>query len=198
MLTLYGSGTSRWIRPLWLLRELDVPHEAIEVDRAGGGLEAAEFRALNPTGKIPVLVHEGQALWESGAIVTYLADRFPERGLVPAPGTLARGLHDQWMFFVHTELEPAVWSLHKHVHKGVGGAEVGELARQDVLVAAAVLERHLERREWLCERFAVVDVVLASLLTWRVLRDVVPAFPRLLDYRGRATSRPAFPADRYG
>ena len=59
MLILYGSGRSRWVRPLWMLRELNVPFQTVVVDRAAGELDGAAFRALNPTGKIPVLLDDG-------------------------------------------------------------------------------------------------------------------------------------------
>lgn len=198
MLTLYGSGRSRWIRPLWMLRELDVPFACVTVDRLGGELDSAAFRALNPTGKIPVLVDDGRPIYESGAILLYLGDKFPERGLVPTPGTYTRGVHDQWMFQTATELEPPIWQLHKQVHKGVGDAAVAERARRDIATAAAPFEVVLTQRAHLLgDTFQAVDIMLAHLLTWVVVQDLLADFPALRAYRDRTTARPGFPMYLY-
>lgn len=196
-LTLYGSGRSRWVRPLWMLRELGEPFTEVVVDRAAGGLDTPEFRRISPRGKIPVLVDGEHAITESGAIVVYLGDKFAERGLIPSAGTIERARHDAWFFFVHTELEPPVWQLHKQVRKGIGGPEVAELALRETRAALDVLERHLTGRDDVGSRFCAVDVVLASLLTWGVLQAPLEGYPALRRYRDRATARPAFPSHLY-
>ncbi len=195
---LYGSGRSRWVRPLWMLRELGAPHEAVVLDRAAGDLDAPWFRALNPTGKIPVLVDEHGPIYESGAILLYLGDKYPDRGLVPVAGTYPRGLHDQWMFTIATEFEQPLWRLHKQVNKGVGGPEVGLAARAELDVAAAPFERVLaQRRHLLGDTFTAADIMLAHLLTWEVAQEPLARLPNLSDYMQRTTARPSFPRDLY-
>jgi glutathione S-transferase len=194
MLKLYGSGRSRWIRPLWLLRELDVPFEAVTVDRQAGELDTPAFRALSPTGKIPVLVEDGQPICESGAILLHLADRYPDRRLLPPPGTLARGVHDQWLFTITTELEPPIWLLHRQRSHGEGGEPVAALALEKIAVAMAPLEARLAGQPFLTgSEFAVADIPLTHLLTWAVMQPILPDYPALTDYRDRLMARPAFP-----
>jgi glutathione S-transferase len=184
VIRLYGYGTSRWVRPLWMLRELGVEHEAIELDRAAGELDTPGFRTLNPQGKVPVLVDRGVAICESAAIVLYLGDRFPS-SLVPAAGTPERGLHDARVMQIVTEFEPPLWWWHRSVKYGEGGVEVARLAQENLAVAAAALE--------LPETFQAADILLSTLLTWRVVQPFLKDFPELLAYRDRTTSRPAFP-----
>jgi glutathione S-transferase len=197
-LRLFGSGRSRWVRPLWMLRELSVPFEAVVVDRTGGDLDSDWFRALNPSGKIPVLVDASGPVCESGAILLYLGDKFPDAGLVPRAGTYARGRHDQWMFTIATEFEQPLWQLHKQVNKGVGDAAVGQRARDDFAVAAAVFEAVLtDRRHLLGAGFTAADIMLSHLLTWEVCQELLSDLPALCAYRDRTTSRPGFPRHLY-
>lgn len=199
MLKLYGSGTSRWVRPLWLLRELGVPFEAITLDRAGGALDTPAFRALSPGGKIPVLVADGQPIRESGAILVYLADRFADRGLIPAPGTLARAHHDQWLFAVTAELEPPIWLLHRQRKYAEGGEGVAALAAEKIAAALGPFRAALSERPFLTgAALAVADIPLVHLLTWQVMRPVLADDPLLTAYRDRLTARPAFPSHLYG
>ena len=198
-LRLYGSGRSRWVRPLWMLRELDVPFEAIHVDRAAGELAQPAFRALNPAGRIPVLLdEEGRPIAESGAILLYLGDRFPAQGLLPPAGTYARGVHDQWMFSVVTELEPPLWRLHRQRNHAEGDEAAALLAEQLFFRAAALLETTLAARPHLTgEVFQAADIMLGHLLTWAVAQPLLTELPALTAYRDRITARPAFPAWLY-
>jgi glutathione S-transferase len=181
-----------------MLRELGVPFEARVVDRASGELDSAAFRALNPAGKMPVLVDDGRAICESGAILLYLGDRFPEAGLVPVPGSYERGVHDQWMFATATELEQPLWQLHKQVNKGIGDEAVAARARTDFASAAEMFEARLAGRRYLLgESFTAADIMLAHLLCWAVAQALIADFPELLHYRDRTVCRPAFPRELY-
>src|SRR5262245_12885074 len=75
---LYGFPPTRSIRVLWTLRELDVEFELINVDPAKGEHRRPEVLAVNPAGKLPVLVDGDFILTESVAIVLYLAEKYPE------------------------------------------------------------------------------------------------------------------------
>lgn len=83
---LYGFPPTRSIRALWTLRELDVAFEFVNVDLLKGEQRRPEFLAINPAGKLPVLVDGDFVLTESVAIVLYLADKYPERdSCLPGP-----------------------------------------------------------------------------------------------------------------
>ena len=98
-LILWGAGTTRTIRPHWVLHELGLEYEKHLIGSRTGETQTAEFRALNPRSKIPVLQDGELVLAESAAIINYLVENYrPESGLVPRPGTPQRGLYDQWCF----------------------------------------------------------------------------------------------------
>ncbi|NOY25484.1 MAG: glutathione S-transferase [Oligoflexia bacterium] len=114
---LYGFGPSRSARYLWTLLELGVPFERVDVDLSKGEHGRPDFLALNPMGRVPVLVAGDLVLTESFAICTWLADRHPDRGLIPAPGSADRGQHDRWMFFCATA-KTGVFSDHCTIRDG--------------------------------------------------------------------------------
>ena len=114
MLTLYGITQSRAFRPLWLLHELGLAYEHIRLDYRGDDLKDPDFLAINPNGRIPVLVDGDLVLWESMAINLYLAQRYrDDSGLWPediAGEAQAR----QWSFWVMTEVEAALLKVLMH------------------------------------------------------------------------------------
>ena len=84
MMRLYGLGPTRSLRALWALRELDAEFEFVPVNLRAGENRSPDFLSLNPAGKLPVLVDGDLVLTESAAIVMYLAEKYDDRGLMPA------------------------------------------------------------------------------------------------------------------
>src|SRR5690349_4430037 len=95
------------------LAETGAPFEDVPVDLAAGAQRQPAFLALNPHGKIPVLVHDGFVLPESNAILFYLAETFPAARLVgPTAQDRARAL--EWCDFASTALYQAYYDLYVH------------------------------------------------------------------------------------
>jgi len=196
---LYGFPPTRSIRVLWTLRELDVEFEFINVDPTKGELGRPEFLAVNPAGKLPVLVDGDLILTESVAIVLYLAEKYPEKGLLPSD-LRARAEVYRWLLFCATELEQPLLRMSRHTllyppEKRLA-AEV-PIARQDFLEMAAVLEKHMEGRQFLVgENVTVADFVaaytldMASLMKKHMLLDELP---RLREFMERMYRRPNAP-----
>ena len=103
MITLYGHPFSRAHRVLWMLKELDLPFEHVPTGFQDGGTRTPAFRAINPNGRVPALVDDGQAYFESLAINLYLASRYGGP-LAPAGGT-EPALATQWSLWATTEIE---------------------------------------------------------------------------------------------
>ena len=101
----YTNPRSRGAIARWMLEEVGVPYRA-EVLGFGPPMKGGDYRALNPMGKVPTIVHRGNVVTECAAICAYLADAFPEAGLAPAPGK--RAAYYRWMFFAAGPLEAAV------------------------------------------------------------------------------------------
>ena len=92
---------------MWDLNPQPLEFEAI------GGLEilhSEELKKVNPMGKVPAVLINGEPLFEAAAICTYLADLVPEKGLISPSGSRERALHMQWVSFTLTELEAYLWS----------------------------------------------------------------------------------------
>jgi len=91
---------------LWLVGELGLPHEHIPAGGSFGGLDDPDFLAMNPHGRVPVIEDDGAVVWESHAILRYLAARYGGPAWWPeAPA--ARAQADGWMDWAQTALQPA-------------------------------------------------------------------------------------------
>jgi glutathione S-transferase len=196
---LYGFPPARSIRVLWTLRELDVAFEFVNVDPTKGEHQRPEFLALNPAGKLPVLVDGDFILTESVAIVLYLAEKYPEKGLLPS-GLRARAEVNRWLFFTATELEQPLWRMTRHAllyppEKRLA-AEI-PIARQDFLEMAAVMEKHMDGRQFLLgDNVTVADFVAAYTLDMASVRkggSLLENLPRLRGYMERMYARPNAP-----
>ena len=106
MLRVWGRRNSFNVQKvLWLIGELGLDYEHIPAGGEFGKLNEPEFRQLNPHGRVPVLEHNGQAIWESHAILRYLAAQCGEKFWPESPGQ--RAIADGWMDWAQTSLQPS-------------------------------------------------------------------------------------------
>jgi glutathione S-transferase len=193
---LYGFAPTRTIRALWVLRELDLPFELVAVDLTKGEHRAPEFLAVNPAGKVPVLVDGDVVLTESVAIVLYLAEKYPEKGLLPKD-LASRAEVYRWLLFTATELEQPLWRIARHsavypIERRIA-SEI-PVARQDFQDMAPVMEKHLQGRSFLVgDRATVADFVAAYTLDWANEVHLLEPLPGLRAYMERMYSRPKAP-----
>ncbi|HZV54423.1 MAG TPA: glutathione S-transferase family protein [Rhodocyclaceae bacterium] len=190
---LYGFAPTRALRVQWMLQELEVDFEYVRVDPTKGELRRPEFLALNPAGKLPVLVDDDFVLNESIAIVLYLAEKYPQKGFLPA-NLRARADVYRWLLFTATELEQPIWRIARHTHlypvEKRLPAEI-LLASQDFLDMAAVMEKHLEARPVLVgESVTVADFVAAYTLDMASMVNLLESLPNLSAYMERMYARP--------
>lgn len=106
MLKVWGRRSSFNLQKvMWLVDELGLAHEQILAGGDHGGLDTPEFRAMNPHGRVPVIDDDGVVVWESHAILCYLAARHGgERFWSPDAAT--RSQADRWMDWSQTALQP--------------------------------------------------------------------------------------------
>ena len=193
---LYGFGPTRSLRALWGLRELDADFEFIPVNLLAGEHKHPDFLRLNPAGKIPVLVDGDTIVPESAAIVLYVADKYREKGLLPA-SLEARAQVYRWTMFAVTELEQPLWRISKHSalypEEKRLPADIA-LAREEFLAMAAVLDSHLEGRRFIVgDNVTVADCVTASVIDWADESELIGGFARLRGYLERMYARPTAP-----
>ncbi len=193
MIKLYGYPRSRSTRVAWMLEELDVDYEFIKVDLMKGGGQAAAYLNIHAGGKVPAIDDDGFVLTESGAIVTYLGDKWPALALVPEPKTKQRALYDEGCFFVLSELEQPLWTVGKHKFvfpKDKRVSAVFDVAHWEFVKACSALEKKLDGKEYaLGNRFSAVDILIGHTLSWAKAFSVSSDSESLNDYRDRICAR---------
>ncbi|MBS0408778.1 MAG: glutathione S-transferase [Proteobacteria bacterium] len=104
MLRIYHAPGTRSVRPIWAACELGLQFEIAPVDFSAAYRDTPEWRAISPAGKLPALTDGELTLFESGAMVDYILDRYGEGRLRPPAGTAARALCQQWCWFSEATL----------------------------------------------------------------------------------------------
>jgi len=196
MMKLYEFGPTRSLRPRWMLQELGVDFEAIPVNLVAGEHQLPDFLQVNPAAKVPVLVDGELILNESAAIVLYLAEKYPDRGFLPADRRLRADAY-RWIFFAVTEVEQPLWRISKHTalypQEDRLPADIA-LARRDFAPMAAVLEKHMRNRTYVVgDRVTAADFILAYTLDWAGEAQLLSEFPALRSYVERMYARPRAP-----
>ncbi len=196
MFTVYGFPNARSSRVVWALEEVGAEYEYVYVDlKAGAGWQPG-YLALNAGGKVPTLVDDEFVLTESGAICTYLGDRFPATGLTPPAGGQARARYNQWCYFVLSEMEQPLWTIGKHtfaLSERWRVPAVLDTARWEFSVAAKVLAEGLGRREFIAgDRFTAADILVAHTLAWARAFKLPLEHDNLESYAERLLARPAW------
>lgn len=195
-MVLYEFMPTRSLRPRWVLQELEVPFESVTVDLLKGEQRTPDFLKLNPAGQVPVLVDGDLVLTESMAISLYLAEKYPDKHLLPADPAQKADVY-KWMLFTTTALEQPLWRMTKHTilypEEKRLAAEIN-LAREDFLAIAGVADEHLSTREYLVgTTVTVADFVLAYTLDWAHEVGVLGPFKHLQAYLQRMYQRPRAP-----
>jgi glutathione S-transferase len=192
---LYYVPKTRASRPRWVLEELGVPYDLVRLDPARAETRSAEHLERHPLGHVPVLEDRGQAIFESGAICLHLADLFPEKRLLPPPGSVERGLAYQWVLFSMTEMEPPLIALSAEGKKPEAERDptATAQARDRFRKAADVLEVALRNRKFLLgDGFGVADVMVGGTLAWARGFKLLDGLPSLEAYLTRLRERPAW------
>jgi glutathione S-transferase len=182
----YHSASPNGRRAIVTLRYLGLAAEEILVNFQRGDLTTPEYTKLNPNQKIPTLVEGDFVLWESNAIMQYLASKKPEAGLLPMD---ERGRADvlRWQSWNLAHFAPAVgtfnWENMLKQLFGAGEPDASKLvqAEKDLGRFGPVLEAQLERRRYVCgDKLTIADLSLACALMYRVpARVPLEPFPRI-------------------
>jgi glutathione S-transferase len=193
---LYGFGPTRSLRALWALNELDLEIEFIPVNLLAGEHKRPDFLRLNPAGRVPVLVDGDLIIPESAAIVLYLADKYPEKGLLPADLGQRAQVY-RWIMFAVTELEQPLWRIARHTALYPEDKRLPAdiaLAREEFLAMATVLDAHLEGRRFIVgDRVTAADCVTAYLIDWANELRLIDNFAQLRGYLEQMYSRATAP-----
>jgi len=171
--------------------DVELARTELSTKRVGGG---GDLYAVNPMGQVPTLVtDDGHTLLENGAVLTYLADRVPERGLAPRPDEFSRYELTRWLSFVATEIHKKGLAL---VFAPDTPDAVKDFARAAIGKPLGVLAAHLATRDVLVgDAFTVADAYLFWALTIAPRGGIsLDDFPVLRAYQKRIFARPAVQA----
>jgi glutathione S-transferase len=202
-ITLYDMQDSPHARKVRLLAaELGIPLTRIERDPRKGETRSADYLAKNPNGRVPTIVEDGFALWESHAILKYLAAKHPERGLGGSDAKQA-ALIDQWLFWWTGGAEAAIdamfWETFiKPKILNQPGNDPGIIADAHARIGRflPVLEKQLEGRDYIVGPISIVDFAIGPRLDRapELLKIAMTPYPNILAWLERLRARPYWAA----
>lgn len=165
MVTLYTWTTPNGRKPAILLAELEMPYELELVDLSRGVQKTPEYLAINPNGKIPALVDDGVTVFESGAILLYLAEKANE--LIP---TTKEGRAEvlSWLFWQVGGQGPFFGQLHRFRDERPRDQKAYERFLDESRRLVWVLDRRLADREYVCGYYTIADI---AIYPWMVVAE---------------------------
>jgi len=197
MLVIWGRDNSVNVqKPLWCLEEMGIAYERRDAGGAFGIVDTPEYRALNPNGLVPTMVEDGFILWESNAIVRYLAAKHSAGNLWPVDLRI-RAEADRWMEWQNTTLWPALrpvfWNL---IRTPVDQRDPDEMEASRLKSAQVlrILDAHLATRAFVAgDDFTMGDIpVGCGVWRWMALPIERPPLPNLQRWFDALAQRPAF------
>ncbi|RKE78184.1 glutathione S-transferase [Rhizobium sp. AG855] len=188
MLKIYGrSDSSNSAKVYWLLDEIGQTYERIDCGGKFGGNDQPAYLAMNPNGKVPTVVDGDVVVWESNAILRYIASRHKAVSLWPEDAA-GRAAIDMWMDWSATTLTPPLGRLRKALKAGE------EFATAPVFAAFQLLDTHLEGSRYIAgNQFSIADIAAgANIHRWTLLSLEKPELKNIAAYHHRLLERPAF------
>ena len=186
----FAQGLVRDLRVRWALEEAGIPYATRLL--APDEKDTPEYRKIHPWGQVPVIEDSGLVLFESAAIVQYIADR--SEALSPRDPA-GRAKVAQWLFAAMNSVEPSISNL-ADIDLFYANEDWAKARRpgQEAFtrIKLASLAKRLDGREWLEDRFTAADLLMVTVLRNLRHTDIVSADPVLGPYVARAEARPAF------
>jgi glutathione S-transferase len=177
MIKLYGGSRSRASIVQWYLEEINTPYEFVLLDMQAGEHRQPEYLKINPIGKVPAIVDGDLQLWESGAILLYLADKYSQKSYTPE----ARAILNQWIIFANSTLGTGIF---------IEANREREMAR----LLNPLNDIFSKQNYLLGEEFTIADIAVGSILFYIpiMLKIEFTDYPAIAEYITRISQRPAF------
>lgn len=198
MLRIWGRRNSHNVQKvMWLVGELELPHEHIPAGGSHGLLDTPDFLAMNPHGRVPVIDDGGHVVWESHAILRYLAARYGSSSFWPSEAA-ERAWQDQWMDWTATGLQPdflngVFWGYYRTPEK--------DRDEKAVAMKTAACARHFQILDAVLARWpflsgeslGLADIAAGTNLFRYFTLDIErPVVPNVEAWRQRIEARPAY------
>lgn len=185
------------MRSLWLLHELRVPFELIDMPFDLSVMRSADYLAVHPLGRVPCLIDGDFRLFESGAIAEYLCERYPDSGLGRLPGNAERYEWLQWIHYSETVAVHVASLVQQRFFVAAAdrSAVIAKLEGRRLEKSVQVLEAHLKDREYLLRSgFSAADIGAGVSLHLADRFIELAKFPNVARYLESLRARPAFRA----
>ena len=196
MLRIYGAAKSRGLRTLWMVGELGLPYDHKDYLPRAPETRTPEYRALNPNGRVPTIDDDGFVLWESNAIVRYLAAKHGRGSLLPND-LRAQAIADQWMDWQISLFWPTIRTLFMglvRTPEAERDHQAIENSRTKTAEVLGIVDSHLASRSFLAgDTFTMGDIPMGcSIWRWMSLPIERPRLANVERWFDALTQRPAY------
>ena len=197
MLRIWGRNNSVNVqKALWVCEEMGLPYERVDAGGQFGVVNTPQYRNLNPNGLVPTIEDEGFVLWESNAIVRYLAAKHSAGKLWPED-LRVRAEADKWMDWTLSTywptFRPLFWNLVRTPvdQRDEKAMEESQLRTSEML---GYLDAHLKNRPYIAgDAFTIGDIPMGcGIWRWMALPFERPALPNVQRWFNSLTQRPAY------
>jgi len=199
MITIWGRNTSSNVQKvLWLCEDLKLPFERKDVGGAFGGLDTPEFMALNPNKAIPVIKDGETIVWESHAVLRYLAAKYGPDALYPSDPAACSHV-ERWLDWHMGTLGSAITPVFLSLYRTAPEARNEAAFAQQVAKLTAVmtlLDQQIAGRPYIAgNEFTIADIAFGnSVWRWFAFPIERPALPNLAAWQARVAERPGHKA----
>ncbi len=189
MIQIYHAPGTRSVRPIWLCFELGLEIEIITIPFTPQYLQSEDWRAISPAGKLPVLRDDDLVMFESGAMMDYILDRYGNGELRPQLGTKEAALHQQWCWFAESTLARPL-GMNRMLRRD--DADLASVARTKVEDCLSLVESALVDRDFLLGNFYSADIMMGySLELTHRFQILNESYPNALSYLSSLKQRDA-------
>lgn len=194
MLTIYHVRGTRSVRPIWLCYELGLPVEIISIDFSKKYRSMPEWRAISPAGKVPAMRDGDLTMFESGAIVEYVLERYGDGRLRPPHGTTDSALYLQWSWFSEATLARPLGVVRVMRHQSGDGGDLVADAADKTRIALEAVDRAVSGQDYIVgSAFTAADIMMGCSL--KLVSDfggLDDQYPGCSRYLNRLSGREAF------
>ncbi|NQV46377.1 MAG: glutathione S-transferase family protein [Rhodospirillaceae bacterium] len=161
-----------------LLEEIGAKYSIRNINLADGDQQTPEFLAINPTGRVPVLIDDGLVVFETAAIIFYLLEKHPGSALAPGPGTPERAAFLQWLMYMSNTLQTA-YSRMYYPERFTSRQDQADGVRTQVDLDLAKIWQIVDDRlaasgpYMLGEQFSALDIYVLVMVTWHQPMDMI-------------------------
>lgn len=196
MVKIYHVAGTRGLRAIWTCEELAIPYEVEVISFDAAFRASPEWRRLNPVGKVPAMTDGELVMFESGAMVQYLVDRYGQGKLQPKPGTPDHALYLQWSWFAEATFSRPLGEVVNHGREFPGDRRitevVDEMKNRATLSLEAVAEEISDKQYLVAEEFSAADIMMGYtiMLADRLLDKPLP--DKIIPYWEQLNEREGF------